>query len=124
MASMVVSPDGTQRAQSTEPAAATAGPSTPPAFGRVPSTGDKLRCRVNEDAEELQLLHEVYGWVPGKAHVRPTPEVRAQKELLLANLSSMWASAADWVFHHVFELTDFVIRLGICNGKPPKCIQA
>ena len=68
-----------------------------------PSTGDRLRCRVNSDAEELQLLHEVYGWVPGKAHVRPTPEVRAQKELLLSNLGSMWASAADWVFHHVFE---------------------
>jgi hypothetical protein len=48
------------------------------------------------------VLHEVYGWVPGKDHVRPTPETRAQKELLLSNLDSMWASHADWVFHHVF----------------------
>lgn len=67
-----------------------------------PSTGDRLRCRVNSDAEELQLLHEVYGWIPGRDNVRPKPEVRAQKELLLANLEAMWASPLDWVFHHVF----------------------
>ena len=49
------------------------------------------------------MLHEVYGWVPGKDNVRPTPAVRAQKELLLSNLDQMWASPADWVFHHVFN---------------------
>lgn len=63
---------------------------------------EQLRCRVGSDVEELQLLHEVYGWVPGRDHVRPRQEVRAQKELLLINLESMWVSASDWVFHHVF----------------------
>ena len=63
---------------------------------------DRLQTRISSDIEELSLLHEVYGWVPGKEHVRPTPAVRAQKELLLSNLSSMWSSPADWVFHHVF----------------------
>lgn len=57
---------------------------------------------MSSDVEELQLLHEVYGWVPGRDHVRPSPAVRAQKELLLNNLEAMWASPADWVFHHVF----------------------
>lgn len=69
---------------------------------RAHSTGELLRCRVNSDSEELQLLHEVYGWVPGEAHVRPTPSVRAQKELLLSNLGSMWSTNADWVFHNIF----------------------
>ena len=73
-----------------------------PAPAPAPSSDPRLRCRVSSEVEELQLLHEVYGWVPGSTHVRPTPEVRAQKELLLQNLSSMWASPADWVFHHVF----------------------
>ena len=63
---------------------------------------ERLQTRISSDIEELSLLHEVYGWVPGKEHVRPTPAVRAQKELLLSNLSSMWSSPADWVFHHVF----------------------
>jgi len=67
------------------------------------SRGERLRCRVNSDVEELQLLHEVYGWVPGRDDVRPSPAVRAQKELLLTNLDAMWASPADWVFHHVFN---------------------
>ena len=57
---------------------------------------------MNSDAEELQLLHEVYGWVPGRDRIRPTQTVRAQKELLLSNLDAMWASPMDWVFHHVF----------------------
>ena len=66
------------------------------------SSSERLACHVSSDAEELQLLHEVYGWVPGRDNVRPTPAVRAQKELLLSNLGSMWVSSIDWVFHHVF----------------------
>ena len=65
---------------------------------------DRLRCRVDSDSDVLQVLHEVYHWVPGKANVRPTPDVRAQKELLLANLEGMWDSPADWVYHHVFNM--------------------
>ena len=61
-----------------------------------------LRCRVSSSVEELQLLHEVYAWVPGAEHIRPTPEVRAQKETFLLNLDSMWASQIDFVHHHIF----------------------
>ena len=81
-------------------AAAAAASAGLPSQGR---SGERLRCRVSSDAEELQLLHEVYGWIPGEANVRPPPAVRAQKELLLSNLDQMWASASDWVFHHVFD---------------------
>ena len=91
------------------PIAAVAGPprAAPPP-GRPPPTSpqgasDKLRCRVSSDVDELEVLHQIYPWVPGKEHVRPTPEVRAQKELLLSNLEAMWASPMDWVFHHVFQ---------------------
>ena len=72
------------------------------ALGRQSSDCEQLRCRVNSDADELQLLHEVYGWVPGRDDIRPSPAVRAQKELLLSNLEAMWASPTDWVFAHVF----------------------
>ena len=80
-------------------------PGTPPKTPRKlcsSSSSERLACHVSSDAEELQLLHEVYGWVPGRGNVRPTPAVRAQKELLLSNLGSMWVSSIDWVFHHVF----------------------
>lgn len=67
------------------------------------SSGDgALRCKVDSDADNLQVLHEVYGWVPGAANVRPTDAVKAQKALLMSNLGAMWASTADWVFHHIF----------------------
>ena len=64
---------------------------------------ERLACRISADVDQLEDLHAVYGWIPGSAQVRPTATVRAQKELLLANLGSMWASPADWVFHHVFK---------------------
>lgn len=84
------------------PAEVSAAPPVPAAAAAAASGAPALRCRVTASNDERQLLHEVYRWVPGAEHVRPTPAVRAQKELLLANLDSMWRSPADWVFHHVF----------------------
>lgn len=66
------------------------------------TSGELVRCRVSSSVEDLQVIHEIYGWPPGTIHVRPAPAVRAQKELLLSNMESMWNSHADWVFHHVF----------------------
>ena len=93
-----------QAAAARAAATSTAASSHPPqkSISSPPIHPDALRCRVSSEVEELQLLHEVYGWVPGRANVRPKPDVRAQKELLLANLDKMWATPADWVFHHVF----------------------
>ena len=51
------------------------------------------------------MLHEVYGWVPGAEHVRPSPAVKAQKQLLISNMDAMWSSPADWVFHQMFGST-------------------
>lgn len=66
---------------------------------------DALCCRVDSALENLQRLHAAHSWIPGPDHIRPSPAVRAQKELLLLNLQSMWASDADWVFFHVFGMS-------------------
>ena len=74
---------------------------TPPAAGR---SSDVLRCKVDSDVQMMQMLHEVYRWVPGAEQVRPTPAVRAQKELLIANMETMWVTPAAWVFHQIFGM--------------------
>ena len=61
-----------------------------------------LRCWVSSDLDDLQKLHEETGWVPGRENVRPTPVVRAQKEMMMTNMGAMWASQADWVCQQVF----------------------
>ena len=61
-----------------------------------------LRIKVSSAIEDLQRLHEVTGWTPSAAQIRPTAAIRAQKELLLANLEKMWASPADVVCHQIF----------------------
>ena len=61
-----------------------------------------LRCKISSELDTLQALHEVYGWVPGEDNVRPSPVVRAQKDLMLSNMSRMWVSHADWVCQSVF----------------------
>ena len=63
-----------------------------------------LRCKVDSDVQMMQMLHEVYRWVPGAEQVRPTPAVRAQKELLIANMETMWVTPAAWVFHQIFGM--------------------
>ena len=71
-------------------------------FVEIPIDVDNLRCRVDSSVDVLQALHEIRSWVPGADQVRPTAAVRAQKELLLANIETMWTSPADWVFHQIF----------------------
>ena len=48
------------------------------------------------------MQNEATGWTPSAAQIRPTAAIRAQKELLLANLEKMWASPADVVCHQIF----------------------
>ena len=61
-----------------------------------------IRCRVSSDVASLQALHEATGWTPSAEQIRPTAALRAQKELMLANIARMWASPADLVCYQVF----------------------
>jgi len=61
-----------------------------------------IRCRVSSDVDSLQALHEATGWTPSAEQIRPTAALRAQKELMLANISRMWVSPADLVCYQVF----------------------
>jgi hypothetical protein len=63
-----------------------------------------LRCAVSSTLEDLQWLHEATGWTPSAEQIRPNPTVRAQKELMLANLERMWVTLADVLCHQVFGM--------------------
>merc|ERR1719487_870873 len=72
----------------------------PPLMGAV---DDKLRGKISNDLADLQALHVATGWTPGRDMIRPAPSVRAQKAFFMHNIGEMWASPAEWVFHHVFK---------------------
>ena len=61
-----------------------------------------MRSVVSSAVEDLQRLHEATGWTPSAEQIRPTPTVRAQKELMLTNLERMWVTLADVLCHQVF----------------------
>ncbi|KAH3732039.1 hypothetical protein Pelo_17126 [Pelomyxa schiedti] len=63
---------------------------------------NKLNCHVSNDTEELQRLHEVVGWTPGREHVRPLPENKQRKAEYMANVLSQYASPGDYVLSTVF----------------------
>ena len=64
---------------------------------------DKIRGKISNDLADLQALHVATGWTPGRDMIRPAPSVRAQKAFFMHNIGEMWASPAEWVFHHVFK---------------------
>ena len=63
-----------------------------------------IRGKISNDLAELQALHVATGWTPGRDMIRPDPSARAQKEFFLHNIGEMWASPAEWVFHHIFKI--------------------
>ena len=63
-----------------------------------------IRGKISNDLAELQALHVATGWTPGRDMIRPEPSTRAQKEFFLHNIGEMWASPAEWVFHHIFKI--------------------
>eukprot|EP01124_Arcella_intermedia_P037350 TRINITY_DN9985_c0_g2_i2.p1 TRINITY_DN9985_c0_g2~~TRINITY_DN9985_c0_g2_i2.p1 ORF type:complete len:171 (-),score=11.93 TRINITY_DN9985_c0_g2_i2:59-571(-) len=66
-----------------------------------------LRRKVSGEKADLTLLHNAYPWIPDENSIRPTPEERAKKVAILAEISLEWCSLRDFILHDVFQQTHF-----------------
>eukprot|EP00759_Apiculatamorpha_spiralis_P050850 PhF_6_TR4934/c0_g1_i1/m.6996 len=49
-----------------------------------------MQCCISNNVDDLERLHEVHPWIPGRDQVRPSPEVRAQKEKDMAETGGVY----------------------------------
>lgn len=87
--------------------AASEAPTAPPsaAAGAASRPSWSFRRAVSSRLDVLQALHEAFGWIPGAVNIRPTPEVRAEKEAYLQRVAARFRTAEDFILVEVFGCT-------------------
>jgi hypothetical protein len=60
--------------------------------------------RIDSNLDALESLHQRYGWIPGRAHIRPRPEDLERKYFFLLQVEQNFASYADSVLISTFGL--------------------
>ena len=73
------------------------------AAGVCDTSTSRLRCRVSSNVATLQALHESHGWVPGRAHIRPSQTGVDAKNDRLQQIRCFYASEVDYILDTVFE---------------------
>lgn len=64
----------------------------------------KIRGAVSHNIEDLQALHELYPWIPGEEHIRPSDEIKEKKRLYLEEICNEWFSIGDYILHEIFSM--------------------
>lgn len=67
------------------------------------STAVPPRGRIPSSLGALEVLHELFSWIPGPTQVRPPAEVRAVKEAKLCALALEWRTMFDFVICTYFD---------------------
>lgn len=67
-----------------------------------------IRQKISSNAESMEALHLVHGWIPGSASIRPNPTTIEKKANFIANLLNRYATLQDFVLHRFFGLTTAV----------------
>ena len=62
-----------------------------------------LRTKIPSDLEEMQKLHELHSWVPGKHSIRPTSESIERKHQFNDMIKRTYASETDYIYETVFQ---------------------
>lgn len=65
--------------------------------------------RVSSDLDDLEALHGLYPWLPGRADIRPTPETLAAKRAKLGEVEARWVTFPDYIRVTVFGLPSCVV---------------
>ncbi len=61
-----------------------------------------LRKRISSDLETLDMLSQVYPWIPNSESIRPSLKDIERKSLLLTQIEDEWISNRDYIFHTIF----------------------
>ena len=61
-----------------------------------------LNCRIPSDVEELEKLRVIHPWLPGRDHIRPTPEQKKAKLEYFEMIKETYNSESDYALQTVF----------------------
>jgi len=70
---------------------------------RVISHHTFIRNKISSNIDDLDVLHQIYSWIPNNESIRPNPDVLARKRLKCQEILTAWESFKDYVLHTVFK---------------------
>ena len=59
-----------------------------------------VRKQISSDVDELEKLHLVLGWIPGRDSIRPKPAIVAKKGRYLADVAARYVKESDYVLQN------------------------
>jgi len=77
-----------------------------------------IQNQIPSNIESLNVLHELYEWIPDQNMIRPNSIELAKKQLLMNTIESEWLTLQDYILFKVFN-QDFIELPTICKKKIP-----
>ena len=65
--------------------------------------GTLFNCKISANKEELQNLHNQFGWIPGSNHIRPDEKTLSKKYIDTVFMPLVYNSIRDYVFIRHFN---------------------
>eukprot|EP00640_Fibrocapsa_japonica_P002645 CAMPEP_0113936654 /NCGR_PEP_ID=MMETSP1339-20121228/3506_1 /TAXON_ID=94617 /ORGANISM="Fibrocapsa japonica" /LENGTH=249 /DNA_ID=CAMNT_0000939185 /DNA_START=1 /DNA_END=750 /DNA_ORIENTATION=- /assembly_acc=CAM_ASM_000762 len=79
--------------------------------------------RIPSDIDILASLNEQYGWLPGREHIRPTPETLDRKILQMENVEKFYLSVDDYIWDVVFNEPTQMTHCGKLYRESGSCCE-
>lgn len=62
-----------------------------------------IRNKISSKIDDLDVLHQIYSWIPNNESIRPNSDVLARKRLKCQEILTVWESFKDYILHTVFK---------------------
>ena len=87
-----------EKAEKTRPVISTM---TPPV---LVSAENQVNCRISSNLQDLDIMHEKYGWIPNSMQIRPSTETLLRKSKYFAEIITQYATERDFLLHTIFDM--------------------
>ena len=71
-----------------------------------------MRCRISSNINDLEELHKIHKWIPGKDNIRPLPEIIDKKTNFIKNLDFFYKTGLDYILADIFQFTSNINKDG------------
>ena len=71
-----------------------------------------MRCRISSNINDLEELHKIHKWIPGKANIRPLLEIIDKKTIFIKNLNFFYKTGLDYILADIFQFTSNINKDG------------
>ena len=89
-----------------------------------------LRTRIDYSLSNLDILNQIYPWIPNSITIRPSPEDIERKKKLSLEIQNNWKSYQDYIYCKIFQQRHYIddeykkfARPEHFNPKPEWCFQ-